>query len=196
MNAIWITHIANYKKTEDCLASAQIILNIKNQRRELMLKNYDVLLPHIRLVNYRSAQRIMLAEGRAAQLFWKKFSLLIPNWCSFRKRMPGSDDIVNHLLDIGYHHITNIVRNILEKYDISPALGILHVARASTSAPLAYDLVEMFRADIVETEVLKFLRMKKVPIEKLRKRDTPIFLYRLNHRLNRRHFIKAFGQCH
>ena len=57
--------------------------------------------------------------------------------------------------------ITGSKPQILEKYDVSPALGILHVARASKSAPLAYDLVEMFRADIVETEVLKFLRIKK-----------------------------------
>ncbi|HLD70513.1 MAG TPA: CRISPR-associated endonuclease Cas1 [Negativicutes bacterium] len=196
MNAIWITRISAYKQTENCFVSAEKIMNIKNQRRELMLKKYGVLLPHIRLADYHNNQAIMLAEGRAAQLFWKQFSLPLPSWCGFRARMPGSDDIVNRLLDLGYHQITNVTRKILEKYDISPALGILHVARKSTSAPLAYDLVEMFRADIVETEVLKFLRMKKQPMEQLRQKDIPIFLYRINRRLARRHFIKSFKQCH
>ncbi|OGZ74101.1 MAG: CRISPR-associated endonuclease Cas1 [Candidatus Staskawiczbacteria bacterium RIFCSPLOWO2_01_FULL_38_12b] len=146
---------------KNCFASAEKVLNLKNQRRELMLKKYGALLSHIRLKNYHTSQKIMLAEGCAAQLFWKQFSLLLPVWCNFRARNPGSNDIVNRLLDIGYHHITSVVKKILEKYDVSPALGILHVARASKSAPLAYDLVEMFRADIVETEVLKFLRIKK-----------------------------------
>src|SRR5436309_2800812 len=155
MNALWLTRISTYQKTGNCFLSVEKIMNLKNQRRESLMQQYGVLLPHMRLVNHDTAQKIMLAEGRAAQLFWRKFSLLLPGWCDFRARYPGSDDMVNRLLDIGYHHITNLTRNILEKYDISPALGILHVARKSTSAPLAYDLVEMFRADSVEAEVLK-----------------------------------------
>ena len=196
MNAIWITHISAYKQTGNCFASAEKIMNIKNRRRELMLKKYGMLLPHIRLADYHDAQKIMLAEGRAAKLFWKQFSLLLPGWCGFRARMPGSNDMGNRLLDLGYHQITNATRKILEKYDISPALGVLHVARKSTSVPLAYDLVELFRADIVETEVLKFLRMKKRPMEKLSPKDIRIFLYRINRRLDRHYFIKSFKQCH
>jgi|SRR3989344_2518730 len=196
VNAIWLTHISAYQKTENCFASAEKIMNLKNQRRELLMQKYEVLLSHVRLENYHTSQEIMLAEGRAAKLFWKNFSLLIPNWCNFRKRMPGSDDIGNHLLDIGYHQATNIVKKIIEKYDISPALGILHIAHKSTSAPLAYDLVEMFRADIVEAEVLKFLRMKKRPIDELRQKDIAVFLYRINHRIDRKYFIKQFKRCH
>ena len=195
MNAIWLTHISAYQKTENSFISAEKIMNIKNQRRELLMQKYGVLLPKMRLANYRNNQEIMLAEGRAAQLFWKKFSLLLPSWCDFQRRCPRSDDMVNCLLDLGYHQVTNVVRKILEKYDILPALGILHVARKSTSAPLAYDLVEMFRADIVEPEVLKFFRVKKQPIEKLRPKDIRIFLYHINRRLDRRHFIKSFKQC-
>ncbi len=196
MNAIWITRISNYKNTKNCFISAEKIMNLKNQRRELLMKKYSVLVPHIRLTNNIDPQKIMLAEGRAAKLFWKKFALILPGWCEFRRRYPGSNDMVNHLLDMGYHHITNTVKKIFKKYDISSALGILHVARKSASAPLAYDLVEMFRADIVETEVLKFFRMKKRPLEKLSLKDIPIFLYRINKRLDHKYFIKQFGQCH
>src|SRR3989338_10195470 len=184
-NAIWITHISAYKQTENCFASAEQIMNIKNQRRELMLKKYGLLLPHVRFANYHTVQEIMLAEGRAAQLFWKKFYVLLPRWCNFRSRKPGSDDTANRLLDIGYHQITNVVKKILEKYDTSPALAILHIARRSKSAPLAYDLVEMFRADIVEIEVLKLLRMKKRPFNILTTKDISVFLYRIKRRLDR-----------
>jgi CRISPR-associated endonuclease Cas1 len=196
MNAIWITNVSKYKNLPVCLESAQAVLNVKNQRRELLLKKYGLFMPKIRLTGYHDNQKMMLAEGRAAQMYWKYFSELLPNWCNFRRRYPHSDDMVNRLLDIGYHQITNVVKKILEKYNISPALGILHIARKSTSAPLAYDLVEMFRADVVEVEVLRFLRMKKRSVEQLRKKDIAVFLYRINRRLDRKYYIRAFRHCH
>jgi len=195
MNAIWLTHIANYKNTKTCFASVEQILNIKNQRREILLKKYGKLIPKIRLTGYTDNKSIMLAEGRIARLFWKEFVLLVPSWCNFHHRCPGLNDTVNQLLDLGYHHLTNIVRKNLETHDISPALGILHVARKSNSAPLAYDLVEMFRADAVESEVLRFLHLKKRPVKKLCEHDTAIFISKVNQRLNQRYFIKSFGQC-
>lgn len=195
MNALWINHLSAYKQTKNCLSSARVIMNVKNQRREFLLKKYTLHLSHVRLNNDSDNQKIMLAEGRAAQLFWRKFSLLVPPWCNFRARMSGSNDVVNHLLDIGYHHITGVTKKIIEKYDIPPVLGILHVAHKSTSAPLAYDLVEMFRADIVEAEVLKFLRMKKRSFAMIQQKDVPIFLFRINKRVDHRYFIKDFKQC-
>ena len=138
----------------------------------------------------------MLAEGRASKVFWKKFSSLMPILFGFNARKVKSSDIANRLLDIGYHHITSVVKQIFEKYDISSALGILHTAHSSNSAPLAYDIVEMFRADIVETETLKFLRMKKKQIEKLNQKDISVFLSRVNRRLDRRYFLNEFKQCH
>lgn len=194
-NALWLTHISVYRQNPYCLVSAEQIMNIKNRRRELLLSRYAVPLPHMRLEGNSTAQRIMLSEGRASKLYWKKFAALLPVWCNFRARKPGSDDMVNHLLDIGYRRITVAVRKILEKYNVPPALGIIHVARKTNSAPLAYDLVEMFRADVVEMEVLKFFRMKKRPMEILKPQDIAIFLNRINRRLSRRYYIKSFKQC-
>lgn len=103
--------------------------------------------------------------------------------------------MVNALLDLGYHNLTHQVINILKKYDIFPAPALFHVAHRSKSTPLAYDLVEMFRADIVEMQVLKFLRQKKQPLVSLHPKDIAIFLSRINRRLERKYFIKQFGYC-
>lgn len=195
VNAIWISRMSDYKQTENCFSSAQVIMNIKNMRREVMLDKHGILLPHIRIINQNLANNILLAEGRAARLFWKNFSSLLPSWCCFKSRIPGSKDMANHLLDIGYHHLTGIVKSIIEKYHISAALGVLHTARKTNSAPLAYDLVEMFRADIVETETLKFLRMKKRPLATISQRDISVFLFRINRRLEYAHFLREVKQC-
>lgn len=140
-------------------------------------------------------QDILLKEARGAKHFWNEFRSLLPPWCVFKKRQPHSPDITNKLLDIGYHHITNLVKKILEKYSIDSGLGILHVAHKTNSAPLAYDLVELFRSDIVDSEVLRFLRLKKKPIFELKEKDIARFISRINRRLQRRYFVKIYTKC-
>lgn len=196
MNAIWINNISNYKNTKQAAISAKEIIKLKIKRREFLLKRYKINSPIKYGGQQKNLQQILLYEARAAKYYWKKFSLLLPSWCDFRARKPKSQDIVNKLLDIGYHHATNAVKIILEKYGITPILGILHVAHKTDSAPLLYDLVEMFRADAVEAEVLRFLRGKKKPIVILRQRDIGIFLSRINKRLQRKYFLKVMKQCH
>ena len=49
---------------------------------------------------------------------------------------------------------------ILSK-DISPSLGLIHRAHSAAAKPLVYDLMEMFRADMVDFVLLKYLRLKK-----------------------------------
>ncbi len=120
---------------------------------------------------------------------------MLPTWCVFKNRQHGQTDITNRLLDIGYHHITNLVKKILEKYNIEPGLGILHIPHETNSAPLAYDLVEIFRSDIVDTEALRFLRLKKKPFLQLEQKYVAYFLHRINKRLAQKHFVEVFGQC-
>lgn len=179
----------------EAIISAENIINLKIKRREFLLKKYG----HSSLVGYGGTQnnfmQILLYEARAARYYWKKFSLLLPAWCNFPGRKARRQDIVNTLLDLGYHNLTYQVINIFKKYDIAAVPALLHVARHSKGAPLAYDLVEMFRADIVETQVLKFLRQKKRPLKTLRPKDIAIFLARINRGLEHKYFIKQFGYC-
>lgn len=161
-----------------------------------MLKRYHVLFQKISFKNLKTIQEIFLYEARAAKYFWNQFCQLLPDWCNFKRRKARSKDIANTLLDIGYHHITNTVKQILDSHDITSALGILHKANKVNSAPLAYDLVEIFRADIVEAEVLNFLRLKKKPILNISKKEIAKFISRINKRIEKKYFLREFKQCH
>lgn len=196
MNSIWLNNISNYKSTSQAIYSAQRIIEMKVKRRNFLLKKYGIIVLDNQSGNQDSFQRILLYEAREAKYFWKNFSILLPLWCNFQGRKATSSDIANRLLDIGYHHITNVVITIINKYDVSSTLGILHSAHSSKSAPLAYDLVEMFRADIVEAEALRFLRSKKKSISTLKQKDIGIFLSQVNKRLNKKYFLRDFQQCH
>jgi len=188
--------MCDYKTTKNCVVSAKIIIDLKTQRRDILLKKYHISYQKNNFRNPKNIQWILLYEARTAKSFWKHFRLLLPEWCYFKGRKAKSMDIVNSMLDIGYHHITNITKKILNNHDISPALGILHKANRTNGAPLAYDLVEIFRADTVETEVLNFLRLKKKPITGLSQKHIAQFIGRINKRVERKYFLREFKQCH
>jgi CRISPR-associated endonuclease Cas1 len=195
MNALWITHMSAYKYSPLCLEAAKSLVAIKVGRQSVLLKKYHRASVAVDFSNARAVADISLEEARAAKRYWSEFKLLLPQYARFN-RQARATDTVNRLLDIGYHHTTNIVRKILESHDISPALGIMHVARKSDSAPLAYDLVELFRADIVDTEVLRFLRLKKKLIISIDQREIGHFLHEINERIEHLHYLRDFRQCH
>jgi CRISPR-associated endonuclease Cas1 len=139
---------------------------------------------------------LLLYEARAAKHFWKQYKILIPAWTLFPGRRARAKDVANSLLDIGYHHLANVVKKILEEHDVTLAPALFHVAHREKSAPLVYDLMELFRADIVDTEVLKYLRLKRVPLGTLEQKNISHFIYRLNKRLEKKYFLTDFKQCH
>lgn len=194
MNALWISRMSLYKSSDKSILSAQAIIVLKISRQAILLKRYERRIPTYDTSPKNSINEILLGEARFAKYFWREFRYLLPKSADFAGRIPRSNDVVNKLLDIGYHHICNIIKNILDKRDISTALGLLHVAKTSKSNPLVYDLVEMFRSDIVDSEVLRFLRLKKRPIVSIEK-EVSRFLYRINKRLDRKYYIKSFKIC-
>ncbi len=104
--------------------------------------------------------------------------------------------MVNQLLDIGYHHLKGKVKKILDVHGVFPGLALIHVAKTEKSAPLVYNLIELFRAVLVDREVLRFFRFKKRSINALSERDIRIFLGRINTRCAQRVYVKVFHQCH
>ena len=187
--------MATYKTLPCSLETAKKLIEIKSARQARLLARYDRPFTKVNFENAHSIGAVMLEEARCAKKFWREFSSLLSK-TGFTGRHARSSDPVNHLLDIGYHHLTNETKKILEKYDIPMALGVLHSPRTAKSAPLAYDLVEMFRSDIVDAEVLKFFRLKKkLPIE-VSNDSIPYFLHDINERLNRKFYLKDFKQCH
>jgi CRISPR-associated endonuclease Cas1 len=195
MNALWITRFSAYKYSPEHIESAKQLIALKIKRQNVLLKKYHKIPIVVDVANCQTVESILLHEARAAKHFWHEFQSVIPAYIAF-SRHPRAEDVTNQLLDVGYHHLTNVVKKILDRLNISLELGLLHVARTSKSAPLAYDLVEMFRSDVVDTEVLHFLRLKKQKLQELSQPDIAYFLHRINQRLQAKHYLKDFKQCH
>lgn len=198
MNALWISRIAEYIHTKEAFTTAQKIIFIKTKAQYTLLKQFHVPIKknfeHI--YSTKNIQHVLLEEARYAKYFWTQYTKLLPPWCGFSGRIQHGGDIANKLLDIGYHHLTNVVKDICKEKDISTAIGFLHVAQESTSEPLVYDLVELFRSDVVDREVLTFLRAKKKSISTLEGKHIAHFVSKKKKRLEQQIYLKEFKQCH
>ena len=183
--------MCEYKQTPDVLLSAECIVRFKVQQQFSLIKK---VVPSC--ASMRTLSQILLYEGRCAQVYWKVYASRLPVWVGFTSRKVKRDDGVNRLLNIGYHHLNNVVTKILSTHNVSPVLGFMHKARTEKSKPLVYDLMELFRADLVDREVLRFFRLKKKPVIHINQSDIGMFLKRLNHRMERKIYIKEFKQCH
>lgn len=176
--------------------TARIIIEVKVKRRRILLNKYNIKLKNTPFTQIESLEDLFLYEARNAKQFWRNFKCLLPNWSDFSNRKSHSKDATNKLLDIGYHHLSNEVKKILVKYNIPPEIGIMHVAKNNSDTPLVYDLMEMFRGDVVDEEVLHFLRLKKVTFNKVEPKDVSKFIVRIKKKLNRKYYLKDFKQCH
>lgn len=197
MNALWITRMSEYKHSPLALVSAKHLIEMKVDAESALLRRYRRPSADIRseLAAAMDIGGVLLIEARAARHFWREFRALIPEDSGFETREPHANDPVNQMLDIGYHHLTNLVRRVLDERGVPADLGLLHVARATDSAPLAYDLVELFRADVVDAEALRFVRLKKRRPFSFEQEAIAGFLGRLNARLERRHYFRIFKSC-
>lgn len=189
--------MCRYTYSEHAIKSAKNIIDYKIKRRGILLKKYNIRPFSYEHHDVMTTQSVLLHEARAAKYFWKQFSSLIPTYTKvFQGRQPGKKDVVNRLLDIGYHSLSQAISNIFKNQQRSTAIGVLHVAQDASSEPLVYDLMELFRADTVDTEVLRFLRLKKQTVKKLEQKDIGIFLHDVYARYEKKFYLKDFKQCH
>ena len=167
------------------------------QRQSALLRRYDleVVVRPEDIVSVDSIQAARLHEARFAHAYWSTVQSLICDRVDFIGRRPQSHDSANRLLDIGYHHVTNKVAGLFEKHDMSTAIGLFHRARSKRSSPLVYDFVELFRADIVDTEFVRFFRLKKRSVHAITPQDIRLFLSRLNQRMGKPFYLRDFHAC-
>ncbi len=106
-------------------------------------------------------QTLMGLEGRFAAHYWKLISFLLPANAAFTGRVgKGAKDIVNSLLNYGYGILYNQAMQALEQNGLNTAAGFLHTTKGS-KASLVYDLVEEFRATVVDRAVFTMLNRKR-----------------------------------
>jgi CRISPR-associated endonuclease Cas1 len=195
MNALFIQRMSDYQHSNHALVSAEKLIEIKIIRSNILLQHFNKKI-NLPAVIVPSINTLLLLEGRMARAYWNKYKLLLPEWILFEARSAQSTDITNKLLDIGYHHLAHIVQKVLVEKECETALALLHRAQSSNAKPLVYDLMEMFRADLVDITVLTWLRQKKRPIQKLSTKHIAHFIHDIQERLEKQYYLEDFKQCH
>lgn len=104
-------------------------------------------------------------ESRAARHYWKHLLPRLSEWqqTDERRRVPGTREGVNGMLDYGYAIIRTAVLRSLAAHGFIAAIGIAHTPKAGSFA-LADDLVEPFRPWI-DRELRLFVQGGKRPME-------------------------------
>lgn len=102
-------------------------------------------------------ERLRGLEGAAAALYWRAFAELVPPQWSFQQRVAHpAPDPVNALLSLGYSLLYHCVGGLLGARGLDARLGFLHAPGGNHMA-LASDLMEAFRAQVVDATVLRLL---------------------------------------
>ncbi|MBN2032706.1 MAG: CRISPR-associated endonuclease Cas1 [Deltaproteobacteria bacterium] len=111
----------------------------------------------MKLNRCQSIQELMGYEGQATKEYFLAYGRCFKQPMNFagRNRRPPRDP-VNALLSFGYTLLYNEIRAILTAHGMDVRVGFLHGGRSNRPA-LAMDLIEEFRAPVVERMVLRVL---------------------------------------
>ncbi len=115
-----------------------------------------------RLASTSNLNTLRGLEGGGARHYFAGLRALLPQGVEFqaRVRQPPTDP-VNAMLSLGYTVLQHNMHALLRLQGLNPHLGHLHRAAPNTLA-LVSDLVEEFRAPIVDAVVLTLLRQREV----------------------------------
>jgi len=194
MNALWLERFYTYRNSPLALLSAKALLEIKDMRRSHLLSRYHLVIPYNLYESCKTLEDVLLCEARNAKRFWASYAKLLPSWYADFSRKPRSGDTVNQLLDVGYHHLATMVEKIILAKGILPSVGLIHRPHRADSKPLVYDLMELFRADMVDFALLRYLRLKKKPIVNAQE-HVGHFLSQINILREKPYYLQDFKQC-
>lgn len=167
------------------LASQIIVGKLKNQQNlikyyhkyhkgtlggELSEKYVEVILKIDKLIekskvfsrteeNY--AAGLMAIEAQAAVAYWSYIRVLIADdgVVFLRREHQGATDLLNSLLNYGYAILySRVWKNILAA-KLNPSIGVLH-AHQDGKPTLVFDIVELFRAQMVDRVVVSLIQKK------------------------------------
>lgn len=196
MNAKWLEKLIAYRGTKNAEQTIFLLMREKIVRQQHLLDEYSKIYDFNEqtfLLNFEY-KNIFLIEAKWAKDYWRGYASLLPKWIFWEGRKPGSRDIVNRFLDIGYHYITQYLIKRMNTLDISSEVGLLHKAQSKNSHPLAYDLVELLRP-LVDKVLLTTLRQKKKSMQEISQKDIKIFLFRIKKEFQKFYFNKNRKAC-
>lgn len=142
-------------------------------------------------------QSILLIEARAAREYWRLFGIKISqnNKMLWQGRKPHNKDVANQLLDIGYHYLTQKVKDIFEKLDMPTEIGFLHKAQSKKAHPFVYDFMEWLRPFVVDEVLLKIVAKKKKPVEKVNQKLISCLIIKIKKEFEQKYYHKRLRYC-
>lgn len=118
----------------------------------------------LRVPNAASVNELMGFEGSAANAYWQALAKAIDYKFGFIGRVTqGATDIVNSALNYGYAILYSKILKSIASAGLSPHVSYLH-ALDEQKPTLAFDLIEEFRAFIVDRAVISMVN-KNEPFE-------------------------------
>lgn len=188
-----------------CLSLAQQVLRAKLDSAKVLLarfghrRNNDLVLSAaafqaevaVALQQALDLDTVRGLEGIAAQAYFAAFAQLVPMvWGVFpgRRRRPPTD-AVNAMLSFGYALLLTRVVSALQQVGLHSALGFLHTSHGARPA-LALDLMEEYRAAVVDLLVLRIMGRKQLGPQHFEQRDGGVYL----NAEGRTRYLKLFAQ--
>ena len=130
-------------------------------------------------------------ESRAARHYWKHLLPRLSEWqgTDEKRRVPGTREGVNGMLDYGYAILRTAVLRSLAAHGFIAAIGIAHTAKAGSFA-LADDLMEPLRPWI-DRELRQFVQGGKRPMQEWMKQSVSILQLEVRMNGNRVRLLNA-----
>lgn len=131
-------------------------------------------------------------EGQAAKVYFGVYrSAFDASWAFNKRTRRPPKDAVNALLSFGYTFLGYAMMAALEVVGLDPYLGFFHAEKYGRPA-LALDLIEEFRAPVVDSLVLTLINRKTLQEEDFEKRPGKEGVYLAQRGL--RVFFRKFSQ--
>lgn len=159
-------HVA--ENPDATIALARSIVADKIRAQQLLLRAYRANYPAVEmkktlvalgtaladLPRVRSLASLRGVEGAAAAAYWRALPYMLRDGNSFlkRERRPPTDP-VNACLSFGYAILAHTMAAVVENAGLDSHLAVIH-ANTLREAPLAWDLIEPFRATCVDRVIL------------------------------------------
>lgn len=107
------------------------------------------------------AADLMAMEAQGAVAYWNYIRILLADdGVDFvRREHQGATDLFNSLLNYGYAILYSRVWKTLLASKLNPSIGILH-SKQGGKPTLVYDVVEIFRAQMVDRVVISLIQKK------------------------------------
>jgi CRISPR-associated endonuclease Cas1 len=140
-------------------------------------------------------QELLLVEARAAKEYWGYVRQKIENKVVWSARIPHNGDVVNQLLDIGYHYLTGHVLKIFQEVDMPTEIGMYHKAQSKHAHPLVYDFIEWLRPITVDRVLLVFVGKKKKMFESIQNKDIGMFVQNIKQVFEKKLYNKKLTYC-